>query len=151
MTSRVGVTGDIHVEGRPPEESVFRPGLIFLEGQFTLSQIKRWLLRLELIGDNFYKLRIPINNPYLGTDHGEFLIKYEDLKIKTESEYQVSINLPELRKSLKAALEFDNGMLLQDNTSFMKEIFDLGIQRIEDQHESNLSELDTQKDKNELS
>ena len=136
--SKVQVTGDIIITGCSIMEKAFKPGLVFLEGQFPDNQIKKWLLGLILIDKKTYKLELPISNPYkFVTSTAEYRIDYSELAVNSQSNITLKINIKELIDSLKGGLAADKDNLHIDNTSFMEEFINVAIKKLKDTNEYN--------------
>jgi hypothetical protein len=136
--SKVQVTGDINIASCPVIEKAFKPGLVFLEGQFPDNQIKKWLLDLMLIDKKIYKLELPISNPYKSvTSTVEYRIDYSELAVNNQSNITLKINIKELIDSLKGGLTADKDNLYIDNTSFMEEFINVAIKKLKDTNEYN--------------
>ena len=123
---RVGVTSDINIDGQSPTEKAFKPALMFLEGVFSESQIKKWILELEFLGT--YKLVVPISDPHQATTHLEYTIDYNGLELLDESDFSCRINVPELLHCLKRGLlQAKDTEMGINNTTFMTSFINTAI------------------------
>ncbi len=126
---RLGVTGDFSIPGVANSDRVFKPGLGFFEGNFTSSQLKKWLLSLEFL--DMFQLKLMIKDPMKATNYHSYIIDYDNLELDPKSSMSLRINCRELSRAIKDSLNEDtitDNSAVQDNSEFLKDFIDKGIQ-----------------------
>lgn len=126
---RLGVTGDFSIPGVANTDKVFKPGMGFFEGDFTSSQLKKWLLSLEFL--DMFQLKLTIKDPMKATTYQDYIIDYNSLELDPKSSMTLRINCRELSRSIKDSLNEDTitgNSTVQDNSGFLKDFIDKGIQ-----------------------
>ncbi len=126
---RMGVTGDFSIPGVANTDRAFKPGLGFFEGNFTSSQLKKWLLSLEFL--DMFQLKLMIKDPMKATNYHNYFIDYDNLELDPKSSMALRINCRELSRAIKDSLKEDtitDNSAVQDNSEFLKDFIDKGIQ-----------------------